>query len=163
MARWKEEKKRKKGTSKKKYRPWKKEKRGGKVNENIWFLTFRPGMASSKVTPCSCYSGKFYREKNKLQDTRYLSAKIFRKWLLLILFSHRRFIFPGSFYRFTTETSNTILSPFWLVKKLASCSACINGGRFRRFTKGEDSFCLNELLFIQRKFWYEHDYQHRFK
>lgn len=126
-------------------------------------------MVSSKVTPCSCYSGRFFREKNKLQDTQYLSAKISfsENSLFWSCFSIVALFFRGlSTNLLTSNTSNTILSPFWSVKKFASCPACINGERLRRFTKGENSFCLNELLFIQRKFWHgaftEHDYQHRF-
>lgn len=113
-------------------------------------------MVSSKVTPCSCYSGRFCREKNKLQDTQYLSAKISfsENSLFWSCFSIVALFFRGlSTNLLTSNTSNTIPSPFWLVKKLASCPACINGERLRRFTKGENSFCLNELLFIQRKFW----------
>lgn len=54
-------------------------------------------MVSSKVTSCSRYSGRFCREKNKLQGTRYLSAKIFRKWLVFILFFLVYLYFSGVF------------------------------------------------------------------
>lgn len=77
-------------------------------------------MVSSKVTPCSCYSGRFCREKNKLQDTQYLSAKISfsENSLFWSCFSIVALFFRGlSTNLLTSNTSNTIPSPFWLVKK----------------------------------------------